>query len=573
MNNETGNIPEGVAIIGVAGRFPGAGSLAQFWENLCAGRESIVFFDEPELAAAGVPAALLRDPQYVRAAARLQDVEWFDAGFFGYSPKEAAMMDPQQRVFLECAWEALEEAGYAPGSYEGSIGVYAGAAINSYMAAYAHRLGSLEGDVLATFLGNAADFLSTRVSYKLDLRGPSLNIQTACSTSLVAVHLAVQSVASGECDMALAGGVSIKVTPTPGYFYQPGGIASPDGHCRAFDAKAAGTLFGDGAGVVVLKRVAEAIEDGDHIYAVIRGSAINNDGASKVGYTAPSVNGQAAVVAEALAMAGVTGESISYVEAHGTGTALGDPVEIAALTKAFRVGPGGRGRCAIGSLKTNIGQLDAAAGIAGLIKTVMALHYGKLPPSLHYETPNPEIDFAGSPFFVNASLREWRSEGGPRRAGVSSFGMGGTNAHVVVEEAPAVERKESEATEMPLQLLTLAAKTPGALEAMAGRYARYFAIHPDVNLADAAFTAQVGRTHFACRMAVAASTVEQARELLTLAVAGRAVQGVYRSVEGRGEQPEETVSFGSEGGRFAELWRAAAAAWFESARWALRDRC
>lgn len=530
--------PEGVAVIGMAGRFPGSNSLAQFWENLCAGRESIRFFEDHELTAAGTPPALLRDPLYVKAAARLADVEWFDADFFGYTPKEAAVMDPQHRIFLECTWEALEEAGYAPDQYDGAIGVYAGTAINSYLAAYAQRLGSLEGDVLATFLGNAADFLSTRVSYKLNLRGPSLTIQTACSTSLVATHLACQSLLIGECDMALAGGVSIKVTPTPGYFHQPGGIASPDGRCRPFDAKAQGTLFGDGAGVVVLKRLADALEDRDHVYAVIRGTAINNDGASKVGYTAPSVNGQAEVVAEALAMAGVEPDSISYVEAHGTGTALGDPVEVAALTQAYRGGTERKGYCALGSIKGNIGHLDAAAGVAGLIKTVMALHYRKLPPSLHFEAPNPEIDFAQSPFFVNAALRDWEAGEHPRRAGVSSFGMGGTNAHMVLEEAPASPDGLQAAGEPPY-LFVLSAKTESALRALAARYARYFEIHPDVAPADAAFTSQVGRAHFGYRLALLVDSVEQVREALASFVAGREDARVAygRTEEGAGAAP------------------------------------
>ena len=444
------------------------------------------------MASLGVSEALRNDPHYVKAAARLDDVEWFDAAFFGYSRKEAALMDPQQRLFLECAWEALEEAGYPPQGCPGSVGVFAGAGANSYLAAYAHRLGTLEGDVLATFLGNAVDFLTTRVSYKLDLTGPSLSIQTACSTSLVAVHLACQSLLHGECDIGLAGGVSVKVTDTPGYFYQEGGIASPDGHCRAFDARAQGTLFGDGLGIVVLKRVAEALADGDHIYAVIRGSAINNDGAGKVGYTAPSVNGQSHVIAEALAMAGVEADTIGYVEAHGTGTALGDPAEIAALSQAFRGSTAGREFCALASVKTNIGHLDAASGIAGLIKTAMILDRELLPPSLHFERPNPEIDFANSPFFVNASLRPWKKGLEPRRAGVSSFGMGGTNAHVVLEEAPAPEHHPP-AAERPLHLLTLSAKTASALQVLAGRMVTISPRIPLRTWATLVFTANTGR--------------------------------------------------------------------------------
>jgi phthiocerol/phenolphthiocerol synthesis type-I polyketide synthase E len=527
MIKETSNAPEGIAVIGMAGRFPGAPHLAQFWQNLAAGVESIVFFSDQELAAAGVSAALLNDPHYVKAAARLDDVEWFDAAFFGYSPKEAAMMDPQHRIFLECAWQAMEDAGYVPHTYDGAIGVYAGAGVNSYLAAYGHRLGNLEGDVLATFLANAVDFLTTRVSYKLNLKGPSLSIQTACSTSLVAVHLACQSLLHGECDMALAGGVSLKVTETPGYFYQEGGIASPDGHCRAFDARAQGTLFGDGVGIVALKRVAEAIADGDHIYAVIRGSAINNDGASKVGYTAPSVSGQAKVIGEALAIAGVEPETIGYIEAHGTGTVLGDPVEIAALSQVFRAGTGSTGFCAISSVKTNIGHLDAAAGIASLVKTIMILDQKMLPPSLHFEQPNPEIDFANSPFFVNTKLQPWMAGQTPRRAGVSSFGMGGTNAHVVLEEAPAVARQPSTA-ERPLHVLTLSAKTPTALRSLTGRYAHYFQAHPTANLADACFTANVGRTHFPCRLAFVAASAAELHKQLAAKLAERQVDAIAK---------------------------------------------
>jgi acyl transferase domain-containing protein len=511
---------EGIAVIGMAGRFPGATHLRQYWENLCRGVESIVFLSDQELEAAGVPRSVVNDPGYVKAAARLSDVEWFDAGFFGYSAKEATMMDPQQRLFLECAWEALEEAGYAPDACPGSVGVYAGCGANSYVTAYSHRLGNLDGDVLATFLANAPDFLTTRVSYKLNLKGPSLTVQTACSSSLVAVHLACQSLSHGECDMALAGGVSVKVTEIPGYFHQPGGIASPDGHCRAFDARAQGTLFGDGVGVVVLKRVADAIADGDHVYAVVRGSAVNNDGASKVGYTAPSVSGQARVIEEALAIASAPPDTIGYVETHGTGTALGDPVELAALTQAFRAGTDRKQFCAIGSVKTNIGHLDAAAGMASLIKTILMLHDRTLPPSLHFTQPNPEIDFDTSPFVVNTERRAWSTDTGPRRAGVSSFGMGGTNVHMVLEEAPVTVVTPAD-PDRPVHLLALTARTESALLALAGRYAQYFDAHPETALADVCFTANAGRARFPHRLAVVAASAADMRESLTAVVAGR----------------------------------------------------
>ena len=429
---------DGIAIIGMAGRFPGSRTIEAFWRNLCGGAESIRVLTDEELVASGVDPALLRDPNYVKARGVLDDIESFDAGFFGFTPREAEIMDPQHRVFLECAWEALERAGYAAEGGRGRAGVFAGAGMNGYLLSNLAPRSDLV-DAVGAYqlrLGSEKDFLTTRVSYKLNLRGPSLDVQTACSTSLVAVCLACQSLLTYQCDLALAGGVSISVPQRVGYLYQEGGIHSPDGHCRAFDARAQGLVGGSGAGVVVLKRLADALADGDHIHAVIRGFATNNDGDGKVGFTAPSVGGQAEVIAEAQAMAGFEPDSLSYVEAHGTGTRLGDPIEIAALTRAFRAGTGRTGFCAIGSVKTNFGHLNTAAGAAGLIKTLLALRYGEIPPSLNFQRPNPKIDFANSPFFVNTTLRPWQTNGTPRRAGVSSFGMGGTNAHVVLEQAP-----------------------------------------------------------------------------------------------------------------------------------------
>ncbi|TMC16013.1 MAG: polyketide synthase, partial [Chloroflexi bacterium] len=390
---------EGIAIIGLSGRFPGASNVDELWQNLCHGIDSIAFFSEEELLAAGVESELMHNPRYVKARGILDEVEYFDAAFFGYSPKEAALMDPQQRLFLECAWEVLEQAGYNPDTYQGLIGVYAGQSVSSYLLSYlwSDRTLMAETGIIPTLLNNDKDFLATRICYKLNLKGPGITIQTACSTSLVAVHMACQSLLRYECDMALAGGVSIIVPQHMGYLYEQEGILSPDGHCRAFDADAQGTVAGNGVGIVTLKRLADAIADEDSIYAVIRGSVINNDGAGKVGYTAPSIEGQANVIAEAIAMAGVEPETISYVETHGTGTALGDPIEIAALTQAFRASTNKCSYCAIGSLKTNLGHLDAAAGVAGLIKTVLALKHGLLPPSLHFYHPNPTIDFASSP--------------------------------------------------------------------------------------------------------------------------------------------------------------------------------
>ena len=498
-----GATPNAVAIIGMAGRFPGAPDLEAFWTNLRNGVESIEPISDDELRDSGVDEALLRNPRYVKASSTIDNVAMFDAGFFGYSPREAELIDPQHRLFLECAWEALEQAGYDSKQYDGQIGVYAGANFNGYLLRVLSNrdamqvMGSLQAGI-----GNRGDHLPTRVSYKLSLRGPSLNVQTACSTSLVAVHQACRSLVDGECDMALAGGASISVgiDGKTGYLSQEEGILSPDGHCRAFDAQAQGTIWGDGVGIVVLKRLADAIADGDTIHAVIRGTAINNDGSAKVGYTAPSVDGQTAVVARALAVAGVAPAEISYVEAHGTGTTLGDPIEVAALSQAF--GPLPADTCAIGTLKTNVGHLDAAAGVAGLIKTALALEHRELPPSLHFTTPNPKIDFAGSPFFVNARLRPWVGHGAPRRAGVSAFGIGGTNAHAVVEEAPA---PTGGSASRAVQLLVLSARSRAALDAATARLSGYLAEHPELPLADVAYTLRVGRRAFPHRRMVVCS--------------------------------------------------------------------
>src|SRR5947209_578696 len=394
-SQETENGAGAVAVIGMAARYPGARDVEQFWRNLRDGRESISFFSDEELLAVGVSPEVLNDPAYVKASGVLEGIDLFDAKFFGFNPREAEMTDPQHRLFLEQAWKALEHAGYDPEAYPHLIAVYAGVGMNRYL----HNLYSNPGliDLFGTFqtiIGNDKDFLSTRVSYKLNLKGPSLTVQSACSTSLVAVHMACQSLLGYQCDMALAGGVSVNPSHKGGYFYQEGGILSPDGHCRAFDAGAQGMVAGSGVGVVVLKRLEEAVADGDTIHAIIKGSAINNDGSLKIGFTAPSVSGQAKVIAEAQAVAGVDARTIGYVEAHGTATALGDPVEIAALTEAFRAGTDAKGFCAVGSVKTNIGHTDAAAGVAGLIKTVLALEHKELPPSLNYERPNPQIDFA-----------------------------------------------------------------------------------------------------------------------------------------------------------------------------------
>jgi malonyl CoA-acyl carrier protein transacylase len=508
---------ESVAIIGIAGRFPGAKNIKIFWDNLCHGIESIDFFDTTELSSDNPD--WLNNPNYVKAGGVLDGIEYFDANFFGYSPKEAEILDPQQRIFLECAWEALEDAGYNPQSYPGCVAVYAGAGMNTYFInnvyphLNAHNRSFLEtmADVQLT-MGQEKDFLPTRVSYKLNLTGPSINIQTACSTSLVAVHQAINSLLRGECELALAGGVSIRVPQKTGYIAQKNGIFSPDGHCKAFDADAEGVVFGNGAGIVVLKRLADAIADRDNIYAVIKGSAVNNDGWQKVSYAAPNLEAQASVVFQALEKAGIDPSTIDYIETHGTGTNLGDPIEIAALTQAFRETSQKTGYCAIGSVKTNVGHLANAAGIAGLIKTVLALKYQQIPPSLHFKRPNPHIDFENSPFYVNTQLSPWKTKESPRRAGVSSFGMGGTNVHLVLEEAP-LESNEA-LNERPWQILTLSAKTPAVLRELAQRYLGYLDADRDTPLADICFTANTGRKHFNHRLTVLAESKRHLREQL-----------------------------------------------------------
>jgi non-ribosomal peptide synthase protein (TIGR01720 family) len=512
-SSDISNQIEQIAIIGLAGRFPGAKNVDEFWQNLQNGVESISFFTDEELAFSGIDSTVLNDLNYVKAGGILKDVELFDASFFGFSPREAEVMDPQHRLFLEQAWEVLESAGYISETYRGRIGVYAGLDLNTYLLFNLyHNRDLLESNSsFQTLIGNDKDFLSTHVSYKLNLKGPSVTVQTACSTSLVAVHLACQSLLNGESDITLAGGVCVRTPQKTGYNYEIGGIASPDGHCRAFDARAQGTVSGNGVGIVVLKRLEDAIADGDCIHAVIRSSAINNDGALKVGYTAPSVDGQAEVIAEALALAAVEPETISYIEAHGTGTTLGDPIEIAALKKVFSTATQKKNICAIGSVKTNVGHLGAAAGVTGLIKTVLALKHQLLPPSLHFEVPNPKIDLANSPFYVNNKLSEWKREKAPRRAGVSSFGIGGTNAHVILEEAPSIEISELGRVQ---KLLILSAKTSSALETATDNLVEHLKQHFDLNLADVAYTLQVGRRAFSYRRMLVCETINDAVQAL-----------------------------------------------------------
>jgi acyl transferase domain-containing protein/acyl carrier protein len=533
-----------IAIIGMSGRFPGAGNKEEFWRNLCDGVESISFVGHEQLKNYGLDPSLLDDPQLVKASAVLDDIEMFDASFFGYSPREAELMDPQQRLFLECAWEAFEDAGYNPEKFPGMAGVYAGSGINTYlMHVLSGRDASPSLDGLQLTVGNDKDYLTTRLSYKFHLRGPSVCVQTACSTSLVAVHLACQSLLGYECDLALAGGVSIRAPQPRAYRYQEGSILSPDGHCRAFDAKAGGTIFGNGLGIVVLKRLEEAIQDRDYIYAVICGTAINNDGSLKVGYTAPSVEGQSAVIRLALAAADVAPSTITAIEAHGTATSIGDAIEVAALKEVFGERP--IGSCALGSVKTNVGHLDAAAGVTGLMKTALMLKHGLLPPSLHFERSNPELGLEQSPFYVNTKLKPFPSAGSPRRAGISSFGIGGTNAHAILEEAPVVDSPEPQ---RPWQLLTLSARTETALKQAALNLANHLRAHAELKLPDVVYTCQTGRKAFAHRQAIVCENLDRGIALLEGKDSRLVAKGVAES-----EKPSVVFMFPGQGAQHVHM--------------------
>jgi acyl transferase domain-containing protein len=531
MNSTSAQSLEDIAIIGMSGRFPGARNLDEFWNNLRDGVESIQFFSEEELSEAGVSSSNRQNPDFVNAGGPLDDIEMFDAPFFAMTAREAETLDPQQRLLLECASQALEDAAYDPQSYKGSIGVYAGGILSNYLfnllSNPEHR--KLVGD-FQVFTGNDKDHLTTRISYKLNLKGPSITVQTACSTSLVAVAMACQSLLNYQSDMVLAGGVAIRVPQRMGYVYQDGMIFSRDGHCRPFDAEASGTLFSNGVGMVVLKRLADAVADRDCIHAVIHAAAINNDGSLKVGYTAPSVDAQAEVIAMAHGMAGVSPETITYIEAHGTATPLGDPIEIAALAKAFRAGTQRKNFCAIGSVKSNLGHLDAAAGIAGLIKTVLALKHQQIPPSINFTRPNPAINFADSPFYVNTQLSKWSGDGGPRRAGVSSFGIGGTNAHVVLEEAPPPEPAPSDRSH---HLLLLSARSKPALDRLTASYSTYLHQHTELALDDVAYTTQVGRKAFTHRRIVVTRNTADAASALARPDSGH----VFSASKTPGEHP------------------------------------
>ena len=533
----------------MAGRFPGAADVETLWDNLCNNRESITFF-RPDQLDPSLPSVLRDDPAYVKARGIVNAVEMFDAAFFGISPREAELMDPQQRIFLELCWECLERGGYAPDSCPVPVGVFAGIYNATYfqkhVSGYPDNISQL-GE-FQVMLANEKDYVTTRVANRLNLTGPAVSVHTACSTSLVAIVQAMTSLRAGQCNMALAGGASITCPPRSGYMYQEGAMLSPDGHTRSFDADAQGTVFSDGAAVVLMKRLSDALVDGDPIYAVIRGAAINNDGGGKASFTAPSVDGQAAVIAAALDDAQVDARSISYIETHGTATPLGDPVEIEGLSKAYRRHTEDVGFCRIGSVKSNLGHLVTAAGATGVIKTALALFKEHLPASLHFKSPNPKLDFQQTPFIVNAEQMEWKTSSIPRRAGVSSFGVGGTNAHIILEEAPL--REPSQALDGP-QILLLSARTPTALAAGIEQLAAHLEVNPDINMADVAHTLRLGRKAFVQRACVVADSSRQAVASLRDPASP---QKLFGTVEAKA--PDIVFMFPGQGAQYALMGKA-----------------
>jgi len=517
-----------IAIIGMAGRFPGANTIDEFWNNISNGVESLRFFDEDELLESGITQEEIDNPLYVRGKGYVEEAEYFDAAFFNISPRDAEMIDPQQRCFLECSWEALEDAGYIPETFEGMIGVFGGVGVQFYLMKNILRNSRISRSFhsftdLNIELGNDKDQTTTRVSYKLNLKGPSINIQSSCSTSLVAVNYACRSLLDYQCDIALGGGAYISVPRKSGYLYAEGFISSSDGHVRTFDEKASGTNFSDGCGVVVLKRLEDALKDKDHIYSIIKSIAVNHDGSDKIGYTAPSIKGQAAVIKLAHSFADISPDTISYIETHGTGTILGDPIEIAGLKEAFKSSKRYGNYCAIGSVKPNIGHSDAAAGVISLMKTALALYHRILPVSINFKKPNPKLEIEDSPFFVNTETHIWnclRDENGneiPRRAGVSNFGIGGTNVHTIVEEIPQVV---SSLSNNPSFLLPISAKSPVSLNKFTEKLADFIQRHKEISLADTAYTLQTGRSAFEHRRFVVChnhdTAVERLRELPTI---------------------------------------------------------
>jgi phthiocerol/phenolphthiocerol synthesis type-I polyketide synthase E len=520
-----------VAVIGMSGVFPGASDVKAFWQNLASGTESITTFEKQQLLDKGVDSDLLDNASYVKAASFIEDVEWFDADFFDMTPREAEITDPQHRVLLECAHEALENAGYVGENYDGAIAVYAGVGLNTYLLSNimpnTQLLQSMGMHQL--LLGNDKCYATSRIAYKLNLKGACISLDTACSSSLVSIITAYKSLIAYDCDMALAGGAKVN-SQDVGYLYEPGSINSPDGHCRSFDAEANGTVFGSGAGMVLLKRLEDAVEDKDNILGIIRGGAINNDGADKVGFTAPGVNGQRNVIEQALMFSEVPADSISYVEAHGTGTRLGDPVELSALSEAFE---GAENQsCYIGSSKSNIGHLESAAGVTGLIKVLSSLQHELLPPSLNFNNPNPNIDFANSPFKVVDKATAWPRTGTARRACVSSFGLGGTNAHLVVEESPIREIDNSQTSE----LMVISTKCTTALNQAKQRINAAMQADDAPLLKDAAYTLAVGRKKYDQRSFAVASSSGQPMTFAPAINAEQPVQNVAWVVPGQGNQ-------------------------------------
>jgi len=537
-----------VAVIGAAGRFPGAANLDEYWSLISEGRETIRRFTRDELLEAGMDPDLVDHPGHIPVSPMLGDVDLFDAAFFNFSPREAEVIDPQGRLLLETAWHALESAGCSPDTSEALIGTYVGGRLSAYMLQVYRNPEVLarSGD-MSVQIGSDKDYLATRIAYKLGLGGPAVTVQTACSTALVGVHLACQGLIAGECDVALAGGVSIRVPEIQGYSYTPGGVASRQGHIRAFDADADGTVFGNGVGMVVLKRLDDALADRDRILGVIKGSAVSNDGSQRVGFTAPGVDGQRRVVRAAQLAGEVDADTISYIEAHGTGTPIGDPIEIDALTRVFRETTDRKGFCAVTSVKSNIGHLAAAAGVAGLIKVLLAMQHRQLPPAVNFESPNPQIDFEASPFYVNRELTDWTVEGMPRRAGVSAFGIGGTNAHVIVEEAP--HQEPSEPSPRDHQIIVLSARTGSALDTATESLAeRVSTVQSGTDLADVAYTLQRGRKELEQRRIAVCRTAEEAAQVLGGEDPARLLSGTVRM-----EETPVVFMFSGQGSQYAGM--------------------
>lgn len=543
-----------IAIIGMACKVPGAKDIHEFWNNLSQGKETISFFTDKELRESGVHPEVLKQPNFVKAKGILGDAEYFDSSFFGYTLKEAEIMDPQLRMFMELCWTALEDSGYNPKEYSQLIGLFAGAS-DSFWKVRALVTENDEVDPYSKSLLSDKDLLATQIAYRLNLKGPAVTIATACSTSLVAIHLACQSLLSGECYMAVSGGVSISVPEKNGYFYQEGMHQSPDGHNRSFDIKAEGTIFSNGAGSVVLKLLEDAIADNDYIYAIIKSSAINNDGGRKIGFTAPSPNGQAEVIRSAINAAQVEPESISYVETHGTATPIGDPIEVEALKLAFNTEK--KGFCAIGSVKSNLGHLDVASGVVGLIKSALALNNRMIPPSLHYYHPNSQIDFDNSPFYVITSLHKWENPKHPLRAGISSFGLGGTNAHVILEEAPRDYVQRPDADDWEYKILTLSARSKKSLDVMTQQLGAHLIANPDINLSDVAYTLQVGRRTFPYRRSVIVSNLDEAKTILVDYIDGQIVPQnlVTTTYHCKKEDKPIIFMFSGQGSQYVDMGR------------------